>query len=72
MVPALTTMVILPFGQIKDSATGVVTPLILANVDVGVLFLFAVSSLGVYGMSLVHGPLIINTPSWVASDHPLR
>ena len=52
MVPALTTMVILPFGQIKDSATGVVTPLILANVDVGILFLFAVSSLGVYGIVL--------------------
>ena len=33
-------------------ATGVVTPLILANVDVGVLFLFAVSSLGVYGIVL--------------------
>jgi len=52
MVPALTTMVILPFGQFKDAATGTATPLILANVDVGVLFLFAVSSLGVYGIVL--------------------
>ena len=52
MVPALTTMAILPFGQFKDTATGVVTPLILANVDVAILFLFAVSSLGVYGIVL--------------------
>ena len=37
----LTTMVILPFQQ--GFRYRVVTPLILANVDVGVLFLFAVS-----------------------------
>ena len=52
MVPALTTMVILPFGQLRDVASGDMTPLILANVDVGILFLFAVSSLGVYGIVL--------------------
>ena len=49
MVPALTTMVIIPFGQFKD-AGGDMIPLILANVDIGMLFLFAIASLGVYGI----------------------
>jgi len=51
MVPALTTMVIIPFGQFKD-AGGDMIPLILANVDIGMLFLFAIASLGVYGIVL--------------------
>jgi NADH-quinone oxidoreductase subunit H len=52
IVPALTTMVIIPFGQIQDSVSGEMVPLILANVDIGILFLFAISSLGVYGIVL--------------------
>ena len=52
MVPALTTMAVLPFGQIKDTISGEYVPLILANVDIGILFLFAISSLGVYGIVL--------------------
>ena len=51
LVPALTTMTVLPFGEFVDS-TGNKIPLILANSDVGVLFIFAVSSLGVYGIVL--------------------
>ncbi|MAK27220.1 MAG: hydroxyacid dehydrogenase [Opitutae bacterium] len=51
LVPALTTMTVLPFGEFVDS-TGNKIPLILANLDVGVLFIFAVSSLGVYGIVL--------------------
>ena len=51
LVPALTTMTVLPFGEFVDS-TGNNIPLILANLDVGVLFIFAVSSLGVYGIVL--------------------
>jgi NADH-quinone oxidoreductase subunit H len=52
MVPALVTMVIIPFGGIKDGITGEVSTLILANVDIGILFLFAIGSLGVYGIVL--------------------
>ncbi|MEO0793945.1 MAG: complex I subunit 1 family protein [Verrucomicrobiota bacterium] len=48
VVPALTTMVVMPFGQY--TVDGVNHPLVLANVDIGILFIFAVSSLGVYGI----------------------
>ncbi len=51
LVPALTTMTVLPFGQYFDEA-GNSSPLILANLEVGILFIFAVSSLGVYGIVL--------------------
>ena len=51
LVPALTTMTVLPFGEYFDE-TGKSTPLILANLEVGILFIFAVSSLGVYGIVL--------------------
>ncbi len=52
LVPALTTMVVIPFGQVTDPATGAVSPLMLAPLDIGILFIFAVSSLGVYGVVL--------------------
>ena len=51
LVPALTTMVVLPFGRYVDPQ-GVVQPLVLAHIDVGILFILAVSSLGVYGIVL--------------------
>ncbi len=50
MIPAITIVVVLPFGQII--ADGVASPLVLADLDIGILFIFAVSSLGVYGMIL--------------------
>jgi len=51
LTPAIVTVTVLPFGQIiKD--TGEVVPLVLANLDIGIMFIFAVSSLGVYGMIL--------------------
>lgn len=50
-IPALTTMVVIPFGQFTD-ASGTVKPLILADLDIGMVFIFAVSSLGVYGVVL--------------------
>ena len=49
LVPALCTVVVLPFGQYFD-ADGGVHPLVLANLDIGLLFIFAISSLGVYGV----------------------
>jgi NADH-quinone oxidoreductase subunit H len=49
MIPALTTVTAVPFGAYLDAA-GKVIPIGLANVDVGLLAVFAVSSLGVYSL----------------------
>jgi NADH-quinone oxidoreductase subunit H len=51
LAPALTTMVVLPFGRYVD-AEGVTQPLVLANLDIGMLIILAISSLGVYGIVL--------------------
>ena len=51
MIPALTTVTVVPFGAYLDRA-GQLVPLVLANVDVGILAVFAVSSLGVYSLIL--------------------
>ncbi len=52
VIPALTTVSVVPFGQYLDSATGTLEPLIIANLDVGILFIFAISSLSVYSLIL--------------------
>lgn len=51
MIPALTTVTVVPFGAYLDQA-GHVMPLALAHVDVGLLAVFAVSSLGIYSLIL--------------------
>lgn len=51
LVPALTTMCVLPFGRYVD-ADGVRQALVLANIDLGMLIILAISSLGVYGIVL--------------------
>jgi NADH-quinone oxidoreductase subunit H len=51
MMPALTTVTVVPFGAYFD-ANHALIPLALANVDVGLLAVFAVSSLGVYSVIL--------------------
>jgi len=51
MIPALTTVTAVPYGAYIDEA-GKVIPLALANVDIGLLAVFAVSSLGVYSLIL--------------------
>ncbi len=51
VIPALTTIAFIPFGAYLDAA-GKVVPLILANVDVGLLAIFAISSLSVYSVIL--------------------
>ncbi|MDP0499784.1 MAG: NADH-quinone oxidoreductase subunit H, partial [Verrucomicrobiota bacterium JB022] len=49
-IPAMTTMTVLPVGIWKtDEGT---LPLVLANLDIGILFILAISSLGVYGIVL--------------------
>ena len=47
MIPAILVLAALPFGS---SLFGV--PMVIANLDIGVLWVFAVSSLGVYGIVL--------------------
>lgn len=51
MIPALTTVTTVPFGAYLDPQ-GKVIPLGLANLDLGILAVFAVSSLGVYSLIL--------------------
>ncbi len=51
MIPALTTVTVVPFGAYFNDA-GHLVPLVLANLDVGILAVFAVSSLGVYSLIL--------------------
>src|SRR5947209_13970398 len=45
MIPAVLTLAVVPFGS---TLFGV--PMVIADVNVGVLFVFAISSLGVYGI----------------------
>jgi len=47
MIPPILVLAVLPFGS---TMFGV--PMVIANVDIGVLYVFAVSSLGVYGIVL--------------------
>lgn len=50
MIPALSTVTVVPFGAYLEH--GSVVPMALANVDIGILAVFAVSSLGVYSVIL--------------------
>jgi NADH-quinone oxidoreductase subunit H len=47
MVPAITSIAVVPFGS---TLFGV--PMVIADINVGVLFVFAIASLGVYGIVL--------------------
>jgi NADH-quinone oxidoreductase subunit H len=49
---AMTTLALIPFGPATVSIFGHETHLVVANVDIGLLFLFAITSLGVYGVAL--------------------
>jgi NADH-quinone oxidoreductase subunit H len=49
---ALTTLALIPFGPATIYIFGQPTQLVIANVDVGLLFLFAITSMGVYGVAL--------------------
>jgi len=49
---AMTTLALIPFGPATVSIFGHETTLVVANVDIGLLALFAITSLGVYGVAL--------------------
>src|SRR3954466_16187425 len=49
VVPAFTTVAVVPFGVYLDETKNLV-PLMLANVDIGILAVFAVGSLSVYSL----------------------
>jgi NADH-quinone oxidoreductase subunit H len=49
---AITTLALIPFGPATIYIFGHPTQLVIANVDIGILFLFAITSLGVYGVAL--------------------
>ncbi|MCC6131543.1 MAG: NADH-quinone oxidoreductase subunit NuoH [Acidobacteria bacterium] len=55
LVPAITTFAIIPFGSSLPVTLGGQTydvPLIIADVNVGVLYMFALTSIGIYGIVL--------------------
>lgn len=51
IVPALVTMTVLPIGEYWDSS-GISHAIALADLDIGILFMLAISSLSVYGLVL--------------------
>src|SRR4029077_17707706 len=51
-IPALTALALIPFGPSIRLARGVSTPLYVADINIGLLFLLAITSIGVYGIIL--------------------
>jgi NADH-quinone oxidoreductase subunit H len=49
---ALTTFALIPFGPATIHILGQPTQLSIAHIDIGLLFLFAITSIGVYGVAL--------------------
>jgi NADH-quinone oxidoreductase subunit H len=49
---AMTTMALIPFGPATIYIFGHQTQLVVANVDIGLLAIFAITSMGVYGVAL--------------------
>ena len=49
---ALTTIALIPFGPATIHIFGQPTGLVVANVDISLLFVFAITSIGVYGVAL--------------------
>ena len=52
MVLAISTIALIPFGPGTIRIFGQSTPLLIADVNVGLLFIFAITSIGVYGVAL--------------------
>jgi NADH-quinone oxidoreductase subunit H len=52
VVPALITVCVVPFGSPLTLPDGTKIPLVIADIDIGPLFVFSVASLSVYGITL--------------------
>jgi NADH-quinone oxidoreductase subunit H len=52
MTLAVSTIALIPFGPGTISIFGQSTPLVIANLNVGLLIVFAITSIGVYGVVL--------------------
>jgi NADH-quinone oxidoreductase subunit H len=49
---AITSIAVIPFGPKEFTVFGQSTPLAIANLNIGLLILFAITSMGVYGVAL--------------------
>ncbi len=52
VIPALTALALIPFGPSVRIAPRVSTPLYVTDVNIGLLFILAITSIGVYGIIL--------------------
>ena len=52
MTLAISTIALIPFGPDSIRIFGQTTPLVVANVNIGLLVIFALTSVGVYGVAL--------------------
>jgi NADH-quinone oxidoreductase subunit H len=52
MTLAISGIAMIPFGPVSLHIFGVATPLVVANINVGLLAIFAITSIGVYGVAL--------------------
>src|SRR6266849_735985 len=52
IIPALTALALIPFGPSVRLAPRVSTPLYVTDVNIGLLFILAITSIGVYGIIL--------------------
>jgi NADH-quinone oxidoreductase subunit H len=52
MTLAISAIAMIPFGPASLRIFGVATPLVVANINVGLLAIFAITSIGVYGVAL--------------------
>ena len=52
MTLAISAIAMIPFGPASIHIFGIATPLVIANISVGLLAIFAITSVGVYGVAL--------------------
>jgi len=52
VIPALTALALIPFGPSVRLAKKISTPLYVTDINIGLLFLLAITSIGVYGIIL--------------------
>ena len=52
VIPALTALALIPFGPSLRLSRNVSTPLYVTDINIGLLFLLAITSIGVYGIIL--------------------